>query len=178
MPIISLASAQDEDTLYGPIAHIEVEYLNIDETYYFQLNGANSYMHSGSIIEYEWHVVKNETEEHFLYGPFQIIMIDRASIYNITLKVTTSDTRQDSKPMTIRIKDDGYGHIRMSLSVTNDIRLIRKLEEERTITVEKEADMTLWYITMGLLSLLILYSLIVTIFLYRYRKNIQNEDKG
>jgi hypothetical protein len=177
LPIVQRANAQEEITLYGPIAHIEVEHLKIDGTYYFLLNGAHSYMHSGKLVEYEWHVVRNDTKEYYRYGPFQLIEEDSPSIYNISLRVITTDTREDSKSMTINIKDDGYGSTRMSLSVTNDVRLIQRIEEERTITVEKEADLTLWYISMVSLSLLVIYSLIVTIFLCRYRKIIQNEEK-
>jgi hypothetical protein len=176
IPGIKTISAQEEIELYGPIAHIEVEHIKIDDTYYFLLNGAHSYMHSGRLVEYEWHVVRNDTEEYYLYGPFQAMEVKDASIHNISLKVTATDTREDSTSMTIHIKDDGYGSTRLSLSVTNDIRLVRKLEEERTITVKKEADMTLGYIIMGLLSLIILYSLIVTIFLYRYKKTMKNWD--
>lgn len=170
MTIPNRSSGEDNETFFGPIAHIEVEHKKIDGTRYFQLDGSHSYMHVGHLVEYEWHIVRNDTEESFLYGPFQVLEIMEAGIFNISLKIITSDTREDTKTMSIEIRDSGLGYTTLKMRINQDERLVEKLEQERTIVIEESEDPTLYYIIIGILGVLLIATFTVIIILVKRRK--------
>jgi hypothetical protein len=162
--------AEDDMELFGPIAHIEVQHKKIEDIRYFQLGGVNSYMHVGALVEYEWHFEMNDSTEYYSYGPFQILELSQPVVCNITLKVKSSDTREDIKRMNITIRDDGYGSTLMSMYIEQDPRLVERLEMDRTPKKEK-VDLTPYYAVIGSLGFLVTLEFILIMALFLKRRN-------
>jgi hypothetical protein len=158
--LLSCVDADDKDDLLGPIAHIDVQHKRIGDTRYFQLSGMNSYMHDGSLVEYEWHFNMNNTIEYYLYGPFQTLEINEPASYNITLKVTSDDTREDIKSMNLTLRDDGFGILLMEMRINQEPRLVEKLEAERAPPEEKQ-DLSAYYMGIGALAILVVSEFVI-----------------
>jgi hypothetical protein len=129
----------------------------------------NSYMHSGSLVEYEWHFEMNNTIEYYLYGPFQTLEMNGPGSYNITLKVTSDDTREDIKSMNLTLRDDGFGILLLEMRIQQDSKLVEKLELERVPPEEKQ-DLSPYYTAIGALGILVVSELIIIVVLFFKRK--------